>query len=264
MDNFFSIIVCCYNSEKYLKETLESIIAQSFKKWEVIIVNDGSSDKTEEIVLDYKNKIKNLIYFRQNNKGFSAARNKALELCNTKWIVVIDHDDLCLPNRLQIHFDQIKKNPDSKLLFANTIHFDDSGRYIRKNFDIFNMKEIILSKGEASYSLLKEGCFIDSESIVFNKEAAIEVGKFKESLLYIADYEFFIRMGEKFDLSYSEDIVSKWRVHDKQATKKLSSTYKKEYIFLLFHYIFFKKNSFKLKILLLIRFIKEIIKIFVK
>ena len=263
MDNFFSIIVCCYNSEKYIKDTIESIVAQSYKKWEIIFINDGSTDKTEEIILSYKNKIKNLIYYKQNNKGFSNARNKALELSNTKWIVIIDHDDLCLPNRLQIHFDQINNNTNSKLFFANTIHFNDLGHQIRKNFDIFDMKKINLSKGYASQSLLKEGCFIDSESVVFNKDAAIEVGKFKEKLLYIADYEFFIRMGAKYDFSYSEAIVSKWRVHEEQATQILSKVYKKEYLYLLLLYIF-KKNSFKLKIFLSVRFLKEIVKIFIK
>ena len=54
MDNFFSIIVCCYNSEKYIEDTIESIIAQSYKKWEIIFINDGSTDKTEEIILSYK------------------------------------------------------------------------------------------------------------------------------------------------------------------------------------------------------------------
>ena len=66
---WFSIIICCYNSEKYLKYTLESVINQSYKLWELIIIDDGSSDKTKSIIDKYKTKNSKIKYFYQNNKG---------------------------------------------------------------------------------------------------------------------------------------------------------------------------------------------------
>ena len=75
-------MICCYNSEKYIRETIDSVIAQTHHSWEMVIINDGSTDDTENIVLDYKSKGVPIIYFKQNNLGFAAARNKAISIAN--------------------------------------------------------------------------------------------------------------------------------------------------------------------------------------
>ena len=131
---FFSVMICCYNSQKYLRETIDSVINQTYKKWEIVAINDGSTDKTEEILLEYKSKGVPITYFRQKNNGFAAARNKALELSKGEWIAIIDHDDICLPKRLEIHATHINENPSVKLFFANTVFFDDDGNEIRSRF----------------------------------------------------------------------------------------------------------------------------------
>ena len=67
-DIFFSVMICCYNSEKYLRETLDSVINQTHQNWEIVIINDGSTDKTEEIILEYKNDGVPIIYFKSSQK----------------------------------------------------------------------------------------------------------------------------------------------------------------------------------------------------
>ena len=101
------------------------------------------------------------------------------------------------PERLDIHKQQILENQNAKLFFGNTIHFNKN-EFLNYFFDKFNTKHINLSKGNVTNSLLKIGCFIDSESVVFNKFSALEINCFDESYKYLADYEFFCRMGEKF------------------------------------------------------------------
>tara|TARA_B100002051_G_C16701561_1_gene621285 strand:- start:247 stop:1056 length:810 start_codon:yes stop_codon:yes gene_type:complete len=235
----FSIILCCYNSEKYIEETLNSILSQTYKEWELIIVDDGSTDNTSIIIKNYinDNNNNNIKYFYQENKGFASARNLAVQNSNREWIVIIDHDDICLPNRLLIHKRQIENNSNAKLFFADTIHFKDN-KTIRNNFEIFNLKKIKTAKYEIYFSLIKQGCFIDSESVVFSKSAYYRVGKFNENYKYIADYDFFIKMGKIFDFDMSIEKVSKWRIHETQATNKLSRIYEKEYILLLLNNLF--------------------------
>ena len=220
---FFSVMICCYNSEKYLRETIDSVINQTYKNWEIVAINDGSTDKTEEILFEYKSKGVPITYFRQKNQGFAAARNKAMELSKGEWIAIIDHDDVCLPKRLEIQVKQIRENPNAKLFFANTVHFDDDGNEIRRQFDRLNPCKLSLTKGAAMNSLLAYGCFIDTESVVFNKKAAMLVGGFDTLYKYVVDYDFFLRMGSKFDLFSGEELVSKWRVHKDQASRKMTS-----------------------------------------
>jgi glycosyltransferase involved in cell wall biosynthesis len=229
LDNvFFSVMICCYNSEKYLRETIDSVINQTYKNWEIVAINDGSTDKTEDILLEYKSRGVPITYFRQKNQGFAAARNKAVELSKGEWIAVIDHDDLCLPQRLEIQANHIRKNPSAKLFFANTVHFDDHGDEIRRQFDRLNPCELSLTKGKAMNSLLAFGCFIDTEAVIFNKKAALSIGGFDTFYKYAVDYDFFLRMGSVFDLFGSEELVSKWRVHKNQASQKMGMIMFKE------------------------------------
>ena len=73
-------MICCYNSEKYICETIDSIISQTYTNWEIIIINDGSTDNTENIIISYIDKNIPITYYKQINKGFASARNKALKL----------------------------------------------------------------------------------------------------------------------------------------------------------------------------------------
>ena len=257
---FFSVMICCYNSEKYLRETIDSVINQTYKNWEIIAINDGSTDKTEEILLEYKSKGVPITCFRQENNGFAAARNRAVELSKGEWIAVIDHDDICLSKRLEIQANHIRENPNAKLFFANTVHFDDDGNEIRRQFDRLNPCELSLIKGKAMNSLLAFSCFIDTESVVFNKEAAMLVGGFDTLYKYVVDYDFFLRMGSKFDLFSGEELVSKWRVHKDQASRKMTSIMFNESNQIFFKYFRSNYVTNKTKVRMILNFVKRCLK----
>ena len=265
LDNkiFFSIIVCCYNSEKYLEETIDSIINQSHPSWEIIIVNDGSTDNTENIIKKYTKKGVNIIYYYQDNRGFAAARNKAIELSNYEWIVIIDHDDICEKERLKIHSQQIINKKDCKLFFGDSIIFSINNPFIKKHLSRFNLDKIKLTNKDAYKSLITEGCFIDTETVVFNKYAANKIGNFNEKYKYIADYDFFIRMGKKYNFDYTKIVLSKWRIHDNQATKRMQKLYSKEYQILLIKNLSLN-NSIFLNITICIKLVKHILSNIIK
>tara|TARA_Y100000590_G_scaffold468581_1_gene651820 strand:- start:2657 stop:3469 length:813 start_codon:yes stop_codon:yes gene_type:complete len=258
---YFSVIICCFNSENFIRETIDSVIDQSFKDWEIVLVNDGSTDKTEAIVNDYVSKGVNINYFFQENKGFANARNKCVELAKGKWIVIIDHDDICLADRLKIHRNQILDNPNCGFFFGNTVHFSLENKEIKKHFDIFNMEDIDLDKGNVSKSLINSGCFVDSESVMFKKEIALDNVKFNESFSYIADYDFFIRMGTHTRFSYTLDVLSKWRVHKSQATENMQLTYKIETIKLLIGFLWGKQFNFIFKIQIALKIVKGLLRL---
>ena len=257
----FSVIICAYNSEKYICETIDSVINQSYTNWEIILINDGSTDNTEDLIFRYINKGVNIKYFYQKNMGFAFSRNLAINHSSSDWIVIIDHDDICLPSRLDIHYNQITKDKKNcKLFFGNTIHFDESLSINRKHFDQFNIKNIDIKKNKAALSLLYHGCFIDSESVVFNKIAALSVGLLNTKYKYVSDYDFFIKMGILYNFNFTFSDLSKWRVHEKQATKIMNKIIDKEIAHIYLDYLTNKNIFFLYKINILFKLLKLIIK----
>src|SRR5207249_8047170 len=96
-----SINLCCYNGEQFLEETLQSIFLQTYKEWELVVVNDGSTDSTERIIKSYTAAGKPIVYHYQENAGLGSARNKALQLSSGRYSALIDHDDTWLSEELE-------------------------------------------------------------------------------------------------------------------------------------------------------------------
>ncbi len=194
--------------------------------WELIIVNDGSSDRTEDIVKFYVGSGLNIKYHRQENKGFGAARNKCLELAGSDYIAIIDHDDICLPNRLEAQIKTAREQPQAALLFSDSEHFLDNGTVLRRQFDSFDTdpSAMNLSAGSAAENLLYHGCFVDSETVLFRKDAAVKIGGFNALYKYIVDYDFFLRIGERYVMVCDSRVLARWRVHPRQASRIMRET----------------------------------------
>lgn len=223
-----SIQVCCYNSEKYLEDTLESIVAQTYKDWELVVVNDGSCDSTEDIVKRFVKRGIPIVYHFQKNRGFAAARNKAIELSSGEWIAILDHDDLWYPEKLQIQSRSIERYPNAALHFSNSEWFTDDNTVIKNTVEPGRFKTGITE--DAFVKLVGQGCFIDSETVIIRKSALRECGSFNEGYRYIVDYDLFIRLTHKYSEVYYEDMVlAKWRVHLSQASQSMKGVMFKEY-----------------------------------
>ncbi len=123
-----SINLCCYNSEKYLRETLDSIVNQTYNDWELIIINDGSSDSTESIIHEYIKQEYPIIYHYQENKGLGFSRNEALKRSQGKYIAFIDHDDLWMPEKLEKQIPLFERDSKIGLVFCDTIFFNEKGK----------------------------------------------------------------------------------------------------------------------------------------
>ncbi len=260
-DIFFSVTICCYNSGKYLRETIDSIISQTYTNWEIIAVNDGSSDNTEEIIFDYIHQGIPITYFKQENKGFASARNKAMELAKGDWIAIIDHDDICLLNRLQIQAKHIRENPNAKLFFGNTIHFKDDGVEIRRQFDVINPDGLDWSAGKAMNNFLIYGCFMASSVVVYSKKAALSIGGFNTKYKYVLDADFFKRMGSKYDMHAGKETLAKWRVHANQTTQRVGNIMFEEGKQMFSKYFWFNGVSNRARFALIIHLLKSYLKL---
>lgn len=127
-----SIISTIYNNEKYINDFLNSIINQTFNDYEVILIDDGSTDNSKDIIMKYVNKDNRFKYYYQNNKGASLARNNGLEKASGEFLYLVDSDDIVLPNTLKIFMDNI--NPFVDILIANYQTIDKDNTIIKNNY----------------------------------------------------------------------------------------------------------------------------------
>lgn len=214
-----SVTICAYNGEQYLEKTLDSVLAQDYPNFEVVVVDDGSRDRTVPIIERYANGHECIRPFFRRNHGLPGSRNFAFAQAKGEWIAIIDHDDLCYPNRLSRQLETARKYPTAGLVFCNTHFIDERDEIIGDQLSRFSLPEAFIRKGEAGNLLLRLGCFVDSESCFIKRKTVERLGALDESLPFTCDYEYFIRAGFDVDFAYSNEILAAWRIHATQATK---------------------------------------------
>lgn len=132
MDIDFSIIIPIYNAEKFLYCCLNSISGQTFINFEVWLINDGSTDNSSQICMEYVQKDPRFHYLLQKNSGVSAARNKGLNFAHGKWILFVDADDYLVNNYLAHFYTRIQENPNIEALSVNALFVDLSNNPIEQ------------------------------------------------------------------------------------------------------------------------------------
>lgn len=155
MNELVSIIIPIYNVQKYLKKCLDSVINQKYKNLEIILINDGSTDNSLDIAINYKNKDKRIKLFSQTNQGLSAARNTGLKNATGKYITFVDSDDYITPDYVSYMYDLLKRNNfKSSLAICSLMNiFEKSGKQVNMG----NGLECTLSGKEC----IKKMCYQD-------------------------------------------------------------------------------------------------------
>lgn len=125
MPPLVTVIVPCFNYAAYLAEALDSVLSQTYQDWECIIVNDGSSDNTEEVALDYCEKDKRFSYYSQENKGVIAARNKGLEMAKGKYVLPLDGDDKIAPTYIKKGVSVLENNEFIRVVYCKASYFGE-------------------------------------------------------------------------------------------------------------------------------------------
>jgi len=179
-----SVVMSAYNSEKYLAEAMESILNQTFKDFEFIIINDGSSDKTLQIIRDYAKKDKRIkLINNSKNIGQTPSRNKALKIAKGRYIAIMDSDDISLPNRFEIQYDYLEKNSDIFLVGSRIMSIDEKGVTRTRSNTLTDIKDI-------KSCLIQKNC-IAHPSIMFRNEYK---NFYREKFRYSEDYDFYLNL----------------------------------------------------------------------
>ena len=139
----FSIIVPVYNVEKYIEECLNSILKQNYKNYEVIVINDGSLDKSGEICENFSKKNFNFKVIHVKNGGLSSARNIGIKKALGEYILFLDGDDFIAKNCLEDIDNLIKKNNSTDIVFGKIIKYYKDGKTISNNFELEDRKSVV-------------------------------------------------------------------------------------------------------------------------
>jgi len=183
-----SICIPTYNRKDYLKEALESVFAQTYKDYEVVIVDDGSTDGTEEMI---KNAGYDVRYYWVNHKGQSAARNKLIELAQGRYITFLDSDDLLFPDIVERLVDIIDSYGPNVFAYGSYIGIDEKGNDVRK-------KRLKLPSGNIVTELFEFIC-VPSCGTLCAKKIYEEAGGFDTSLRRCAMYKLQLQLSLKYD-----------------------------------------------------------------
>ena len=215
-----SVLMSAFNAEKYIGETIESVLDQSFIDFEFFIINDGSTDQTEAIIKKYKDE--RIRYFYQENSGLSKALNYGLKISKGDYIARIDADDLCYRNRFEIQHEFMENNLDFVLCGSYTDVIDENGNFI------YTFNKIPNSNLEIQLEMQNKNCVVHSSSF-YRKDAAIKIGGYYEPIRqYFEDYMFFshlIKSGKVFNFDFP---LIKYRVTPGSITTRTSNkSYKK-------------------------------------
>lgn len=235
-----SVVIPAYNVGDFLGATIESVFSQRVDEVEIIVIDDGSTDNTANVMDSYANRIHSI---RQDNCGVAAARNVGLKYASGEFVAFLDGDDIWNPDNLGVKLAVLERNPEIAGVFGDFEIFDSNTTlherglrnlypvFSRNNWgvsDIFDRRDLIGIRPDGqvtSYSgnifgSLFLGNFILTSTLVIRRSVFAEVGHFKEQLWTNEDYDFFLRLARDTELAYVDAPLVRYRRHTNQLTSK--------------------------------------------
>ena len=208
-----SVVIPTYNRKELLKRSIDSVINQTIKPSEIIIVDDGSNDGTEAMV---KKKYDSLKLIKQKNKGASAARNSGIKASSGEWICFLDSDDEWKNDKLEKQIIAMKSNPSYKFFHSNEIWI--------KNGKRINQKKKHKKYGGDIFKKCLDMCRISPSSVLIDKSIFEEIGFFNENLVVCEDYELWLRICDKYEVFFiDEPLIFKYGGHQGQLSYSIDS-----------------------------------------
>ena len=190
-----SVIIPSYNRAQSICEAIDSVLSQTSKDFEIIVVDDGSEDSTKEMLSRYGDKVR---YFYQENKGVSAARNYGIREARGEFIAFLDSDDKWLSDKLEKQIDLFLKQPEVCLQYSYARYYDKE-----KNIEYLRPQHISISFEDFLY----RNTVLPTSSVILRKSCFDEVGLFDENLPSIEDYDLWIRIAHKFKIGFIPSVL---------------------------------------------------------
>ncbi len=211
-----SVIIPCYNGEEFIREAIESVINQSYQSWELIIVDDGSTDSSKDIVRQYITDRRGKLIEHRCNKGIPRTRNTGIRAAEGEYLAFLDQDDIWLPNKLEMQVNCFKNQQEAVGMICTGMVFTDEKlkpQSIFRGFRADDQKELVKSIylqpiNSGSIMMIKKKCFS-------------QLGFFDEGLNVWDDFEMWMRIATHFKIKYIKKAMVKKRMHSKNTQRLL-------------------------------------------
>lgn len=221
---YFSIVIPVFNKEKFVAKTLKSVLAQTFSDFEIIVVNDGSTDESEASIAEIKDE--RIRYFSKQNEGVAVARNFGIEKASTDFICFLDADDYWYPDFLETMHRYSWKLPEQKV-FAAAIEIETQNKVLKAQYSISKNSDFgIVNFFEAS----QKECVLWTSSICIHKSVFAKVGEFDTNIKHGEDTELWIRIGLHFPVVFIHKILARY-IYDAQSVSRKQNYFFEKYTF---------------------------------
>jgi glycosyltransferase involved in cell wall biosynthesis len=204
-----SVIIPTYNRAHLLSRALNSVLVQTLPAQEIIVVDDGSTDNTADLMTS---EFSQCCYLQQSNLGVSAARNRGIEAATGEWLAFLDSDDEWLPGKLEAQHNLLQQHPDIKICHTEEI-------WIRNGKRVNQMKKHAKSGGHIFQNCLPL-CVISPSSVIIHRSLFKEVGTFDENLPACEDYDLWLRICATHPVAFvTQPQIKKYGGHDDQLSQ---------------------------------------------
>jgi len=199
-----------YNRARFVGEAIESVLAQTFTDYELVVVDDGSTDGTRDVVARYGDRVR---YVRQENAGRSAARNRLLEEARGRYVSFLDSDDRWLTHKLEAHVPLLEARDRIGMVHGHVDVIDDEGRPLPERTAFHHRLWSAAHRGGVSYARYALECRCFSSATTFRRAVFDRVGMYDASLA-LDDYELYLRVALDYEIAFLERSVAEYRWHD--------------------------------------------------
>lgn len=222
MNPLVSVVIPVYNQERYIAEAVESVLGQTYPAVELIVVDDGSKDRTPEILAGYGERLQ---YVRQDNSGAAVALNRGIELAGGDLVGWLSSDDVYKPTKVARQVELFAQRPQLALTYTDFNVIDGKGRMLRTARSPYytDRKEFIRR--------LILGNFVNGSSVIARKEALISAGLFDPQMTYHADANMWLRMLKHYDFGHVPEVLLDYRWHAGNASNNVAAMRRHRYVY---------------------------------
>jgi len=208
-----TVVMPVYNCERYVAEAVESILAQTFRDFEVLIIDDGSTDGSRVILERYAERDRRIRLVSRPNTGIVGALNEGLAMARGELIARMDADDIALPERFERQVAYLREHPEVVCLGSVVQNIDEAGRFLFEEHHAMDHEEI-------EEIALRGYCPLAHPSMMMRREAVLAINGYDPELALAEDTDLVLRLGERGKLVNLPQILQKYRWHDQSISAK--------------------------------------------